>query len=70
MNKSENLKKNFKEILKKQKKIRSKEKVEKNEIIEDYGKLKFEEERFNTGMIETNTINFCYFYIYWNPIQN
>lgn len=29
MNKSENLKKNFKEILKKQKKIRSKEKVEK-----------------------------------------
>lgn len=70
MNKSENLKKNFKEILKKQKKKRSKEKVEKNEIIKDYGKLKFEEERFNTGMIETNTINFCYFYIYWNPIQN
>lgn len=52
------------------KKKRSKEKVGKNEIIKDYGKLKFEVERFNTGMIETNTINFCYFYIYWNPIQN
>lgn len=63
MNKSENSKK--------QKKKRSKEKVgKKNEIIKDYGNLKFEEERFNTGMIETNTINFCYFYIYWNPIQN
>lgn len=61
MNKSENSKKQKK---------RSKEKVGKNEIIKDYGKLKFEEERFNTGMIETNTINFCYFYIYWNPIQN
>lgn len=63
MNKSENSKK--------QKKKKEVEKRwEKNEIIKDYGKLKFEEERFNTGMIETNTINFCYFYIYWNPIQN
>lgn len=52
MNKSENSKK--------QKKKEVKKRWEKNEIIKDYGKLKFEEERFNTGMIETNTINFCY----------